>query len=81
MENSRTEIEQAKAILKQHGYFVDNLWSASDVTGLYKCTNEEAFNVLYGVLTNDYIVEQINLAIDNVCEAKGIYLIEEDNED
>ena len=27
-----TEVQKAKAILKQHGYFVDNLWSVRDVT-------------------------------------------------
>jgi ABC-type transport system substrate-binding protein len=42
MENKQTEIEQAKAILKQHGYYVGNLWTIQDVTDSYDCTDEQA---------------------------------------
>lgn len=68
MENKQTEIEQAKAILRQHGYFVDNLWNVEDVTQKYKCTEEQAQKVLGIALMNDYTMEQIKLAIDEACD-------------
>jgi hypothetical protein len=87
MENQLTEIEQAKAILKQHGYFVDNLWSVSDVTDLYECTEEQAYDVLDKALTNEWVVEQIWFAIDylawynknqDACDFLNIELKEDD---
>jgi hypothetical protein len=74
MENKQTEIEQAKAILKQHGYFVDNLWSIHDVTDRYECNTEEAQKVLRIALMNDYTMEQINLAINDACDMLKIEL-------
>jgi hypothetical protein len=79
MENKLTEIEQAKAILKQHGYFVDNLWSTQDVTDRYECTEEEAQEVLETALTNEWVMEQIWFSIDDACDSLKIEL-KEDNE-
>jgi hypothetical protein len=81
MENSRTEVEQAKAILEQHGYYVDNLWSKFDVTDRYECTDDQAQRVLGLALKNDYTMEQTWLAIDDACDILKIKLIKEDNED
>lgn len=74
MENKQTEIEQAKAILRQYGYFVDNLWNVEDVTQNYKCTEEQAQKVLRIALMNDYTMEQVNLAIDDACDMLKIEL-------
>jgi hypothetical protein len=74
MENKLTEIEQAKAILKQHGYFVDNLWSKFDVTDRYKCTDEQAQEVLNTALTNNATMEQVWYAIDDACDSLNIEL-------
>jgi len=79
MENKQAEIEQAKAILKQHGYFVDNLWSTQDVTDRYECTEEEAQEVLETALTNEWVMEQIWFSIDDACDSLKIEL-KEDNE-
>jgi hypothetical protein len=78
MENKLTEIEQAKAILKQHGYFVDNLWSTQDVTDRYECTEEEAQEVLETALTNEWVMEQIWFSIDDACDSLEIELKEDD---
>jgi hypothetical protein len=78
MENKLTEIEQAKAILKQHGYFVDNLWSTQDVTDRYECTEEEAQEVLETALTNEWVMEQIWFSIDDTCDSLEIELKEDD---
>lgn len=72
-----TEVEKAKAVLKQHGYFVDNLWSTQDVTDRYECTEEQAQEVLNKALTNEYITEQVFLTIDYTCEYLNIELKEE----
>ena len=77
MENRQTEIEQAKAILKQHGYFVDNLWSVSDVTDRYECTEEQAYDVLDEALTNECVMEQIWFSIDDACDSLKIELKED----
>ena len=80
MENKQAEIEQAKAILKQHGYFVDNLWTVNDVTDRYDCLGEgEAQEVLLMALTNEWVMEQIWFSIDDTCVLCGIKL-KEDNE-
>jgi hypothetical protein len=77
MENKLTEIEQAKAILKQHGYFVDNLWSTQDVTDRYECTEEQAYDVLDKALTNEWVMEQIWFSIDDACDSLKIELKED----
>jgi hypothetical protein len=77
MENKQAEIEQAKAILKQHGYFVDNLWSTQDVTDRYECTEEQAYDVLDNALTNEWVMEQIWFSIDDACDSLKIELKED----
>jgi hypothetical protein len=81
MENSRTEIEQAKAILKQHGYFVDNLWHVSDVKIKFNVSDNEAQDILNKSLTNDVTMEQIWFSIHEFGEINGHELIKEENED
>ena len=58
------KIEQAKSILRDAGYFVDNLWSVHDVKSIYECDNDAAQEILYDALTNDGTMEQIWFAIN-----------------
>jgi hypothetical protein len=53
------KIQQAKAILREAGYFVDNLWTLDDVQSRYECTDEQAQEILDYVLTNERLVEDI----------------------
>ena len=62
-EEQAIRIEQAKTVLKNAGYFVDNLWSVADVQGIFECSQEEAMTVLNRALTNEATMEQIWLAI------------------
>ena len=66
------EIEQAKKLLKDNGYYVDNLWQTKDVKMNYDCTEEQAQDILEKALNNDgtmaqqwfsikYYAEMINL--------------------
>lgn len=65
-------IEQAKQVLRDNGYYVDNLWSIEDVLNNYNCTDNEAQEVLDGALQNDATMEQIWYAIDFHAEEIGL---------
>ena len=61
-------IEEAKKLLRDNGYFVDNLWQTCDVTMNYDCTEEEAQEVLRGAFNNESVYEQIWNAISYEAE-------------
>lgn len=65
-------IEKAKAFLEKNGFFTYNLWCVDDVKGKFKCTDEEAQDVLRRALQNDATMEQIWLAIDMHGEANDL---------
>jgi len=58
------EIEAAKQLLKENGYFTDNLWCVDDVKSKFKCTDDEAQEVLSGAMQNDATMDQIWFAIN-----------------
>jgi hypothetical protein len=57
-------IEQAKQVLKEAGYFVDNLWHVSDVKDSCNCDDYFAQHILLKALTNEATMEQIWFAIN-----------------
>ena len=62
-------IEQAKQVLEDNGYFVDNLWHIEDVRSKSdSISDEDAMGVLEQALTNDWIMEQINVTIGDLVE-------------
>jgi hypothetical protein len=71
-------VEQAKEVLRENGYFVDNLWHVDDVKLRYNCDDDEqAQDILNGALTNDATMEQIWFAIDMVATDDGLELRED----
>ena len=69
MKNLTTEeqairVDNARAVLKAAGYFVDNLWHIEDVQATFDCSPIEAMFVLNRALTNSHIVGQIWSAIE-----------------
>ena len=72
------EIEKAKQLLKDNGYFTDNLWHVEDVKSKFNCDDETAQSILKDALENDATMEQIWLAIDIAGESEGLEVIEED---
>ena len=58
------KIEQAKAILREAGFFVDNLWHIDDVKENYDVTDDEAQEVLFRALENEGTFDQLWFAID-----------------
>jgi hypothetical protein len=68
MEITQVEIEKAKDVLRESGYYVDNLWQTKDVMDFYECKDEEkAYSVLDEVMTSITtavnIFEQIGLIV------------------
>ena len=58
-------IDQAKQVLKEAGYYVENLWSIDDIKSQYKCTDEEAYDVLDDAFNNERVIEEIFIGIDS----------------
>jgi len=59
---------EARKLLADLGYYTDSLWSIEDVTDHYKCTDEEAYEVLRMVLSDAYIKSVIRKAIHMASE-------------
>jgi hypothetical protein len=53
------EIQKAKAILREAGYFTDSLWHVDDVQSRYECDDKTAQEILDYVLTNERVVMDI----------------------
>jgi len=73
---ARNKIEDAKEVLRNAGFFVDNLWSVEDVKSSYKCDDDTAQDILNGALTNEWISEQIFSTIKDLAEDEGLEEIE-----
>ena len=58
-------VEEAKQVLRNAGYYVDNLWSIHDVdTEGIDMTDDERYYILDKVLTSPRIIQEINETID-----------------
>lgn len=57
-------VQQAKQILRDAGYYVENLWSIYDVDD-DSLNNEEKLEVLHNSIHRDYIFELINKSIQD----------------
>lgn len=77
--NKSKEIEAAKQLLKENGYYTDNLWTIHDVKAKFKCSDDEAQKVLHDALKNDATMEQINFSIGWHGEESGLEKIEEND--
>lgn len=65
-------VEQAKQVLRENGYYVANLWTNDDVLSKFLCTDDEAQEILDMALQNPATMEQIWLAIDVAGEVIGL---------
>lgn len=68
------EIEKAKAVLRDAGFYVDNLWHIDDVKGRFECTDEQAQEILEDALTNEATMEQIQFSIVEFASIEGILI-------
>jgi len=74
--SSRIDIINAKQVLRENGYFVDNLWQTCDVKNSYECTEQEAYNVLYEVFDTDNIQQEISEMIWHVAKIMNLKQID-----
>ena len=58
------KVEEAKKILKENGYYIENLWHISDVQQNYKLDDDDAYNVLDRVMQSEYIMNEVFEMID-----------------
>lgn len=58
--------EEAKQVLRDAGYYVDNLWCIEDVDA--DITDYEKYEILDEVLQSEYIMERINVSIQDAVE-------------
>ena len=58
------DIDKAKKVLEEAGYYVNNLWHVNDVHSRFDCSKDEAMNVLEEALTSDSTFEAIWFNID-----------------
>lgn len=73
MEQSREiAIANAKLVLKQAGYYVDNLWHVDDVKDRFDCNDDTAQNVLHDALTSEWTLEKIFEQISDFAETRGL---------
>lgn len=69
--NTEKEVNKARAVLRKAGYFTDNLWHIDDVKSKFEVfDNEDAQDILNDALTNEWVMEQIHISIDNIADAK-----------
>lgn len=58
------DLQKAKELLRNQGYYVSNLWHIDDVMTRHKVDEDTAQQILDEALTNEATFEQIWLAID-----------------
>ena len=80
IEVGKIEVQQAKEVLTNQGYFTDNLWSVADVKGKFECDDETAQRVLKNAFNNDATYEQIWMSIDCAGESFDLVKVEEEIE-
>ena len=75
--NSSKEIQQAKQLLKDNGFYIENLWHVDDVKfgansedKYIECTNNEAYEILSEAIEQESINESIFDNIQAINEAK-----------
>lgn len=69
------EIDSAKDILRENGYYVENLWNVQDIKSFYKCSDEIALSVLDHALNgNDYVTMHTWDMIDKIAKNFGLEL-------
>lgn len=68
------EVENAKETLKEKGYQTANLWHIKDVQSRFKCSDEEAMEVIESAMVNEATKNQIWFAIDLHARELGLTL-------
>jgi hypothetical protein len=70
-------IHMSKLNLHDAGYFTDNLWHIDDVKSNFKCTEEQAMDVLSEALVKGDVIATIFDEIFKLCTERGYERIED----
>lgn len=63
------DTEDAKKVLDNRGFSVDNLWSVHDVHSKFECDGATAKSILHNTLNSEYIMQTINGVIADYIES------------
>tara|TARA_R110000796_G_scaffold174454_1_gene291421 strand:+ start:469 stop:717 length:249 start_codon:yes stop_codon:yes gene_type:complete len=79
--NTSEEIKQAKQLLKDNGYFVDNLWHIDDVKyganseeKYFECSDKLSYQILSDAIEQDHINENIFFKIRSIVAIEKLKL-------
>lgn len=74
------KIEEARKILKEAGFFVNNLWHLDDIREFFKegFSEEVGQRILNLSLTNEATMEQIKYSIKTFGEGEGLTPIKDE---
>lgn len=59
-----SKVEQAKEVLKDNGYYVEDVARIKEVQKKFDCSDEESYYLLRNVFNNPHLTETINDLID-----------------
>jgi hypothetical protein len=62
------KIKEAKQVLKEAGYFTDNLWHIDDVLMNFNVDEDTAQQILSRALQNSHITEQVFYTINYIAQ-------------
>jgi len=62
------EVQLAKEVLKNNGYYVENLWCIQDVQNQHICSDERAYEILSDAIEQDGIYEAIHDSINLILQ-------------
>ena len=68
----KNDIAKARDVLEEAGFYLGSLYHIEDVKRYFKCTDDEAFEVLDSAMDNDATAEQIWLAIKDIGDMMGL---------
>jgi len=66
--SDKKEVQLAKEVLKNNGYYVENLWCIQDVQNQHICSDKKAYQILEDAIEQDDIYERINDSINLIVE-------------
>jgi hypothetical protein len=73
----KSDIENAKDLLKANGYQTYNLWHVDDVMLRYECNLDEAMDIIEQALTNEWVIEQVFYVVGSLASEYGLKRKEE----
>lgn len=66
------QVAAAREVLRNAGYYVENLWHVDDVLGRFVTDKDTAINILDDVLLSDYITERVFDGIADIATDKDL---------